>query len=63
MPKTAKQMERILLKDGWIFNSQNGSHRHYKHPYKKGKVTIPFHGNKDLKRKTEKEILKKLKSI
>ena len=30
-----------LKKDGWYLDSQNGtSHRQYKHPIKKGKVTI-----------------------
>lgn len=36
-------MERLILADGWIFKSQTGSHRHYIHPAKPGKVTIPFH--------------------
>jgi predicted RNA binding protein YcfA (HicA-like mRNA interferase family) len=29
--------------DGWRFFDSDGSHYHYKHPIKKGKVTIPFH--------------------
>ena len=37
---------------GWM-----GSHRQYKHPTKKGKVTIPFH-TKDLSKSTEQSILK-----
>ena len=57
MPKTPKEMERIILADGWYEVSQNGSHRHYKHPTKKGKVTIPFH-SRDLNKKTEYRILK-----
>ena len=40
-------MEKIILADGWVYQSQVGSHKHYKHPTKSGKVTIPFHG-KDL---------------
>ena len=39
----AKEAEKILLDDGWYFVKQVGSHRHYKHPIKTGKVTIPFH--------------------
>ena len=57
MPLTPKEMERILLADGWYNDSQKGSHPHYKHPTKPGKVTIPFH-TKDLNAKTEHEILK-----
>lgn len=60
MPKTPKEMERILFADGWYRDSQCGSHRHYKHPTKSGKVTIPFH-TKDLKKGTENDILKKAK--
>ncbi|MBQ8627067.1 MAG: type II toxin-antitoxin system HicA family toxin [Agathobacter sp.] len=56
MPKTPKEIERILFADGWYKDSQSGSHRHYKHPTKPGKVTIPFH-SKDLPRKTEQRIL------
>ena len=57
MPLTPKEMERILLADGWYKDSQKGSHRYYKHPTKPGKVTIPFH-TKDLNTKTEHIILK-----
>lgn len=57
MPKTPKEMEKIILDDGWIFQVQNGSHRQYKHPSKSGKVTIPFH-NKDLSKAVENSILK-----
>lgn len=58
MPKTAMQMERIILKDGWVLKKQKGSHRQYVHPRKPGKVTIPFHGNRILKIKTENMIFK-----
>jgi len=40
---TFKQMEKIIMEDGWERDSCRGSHYHYKHPIKKGKVTIPFH--------------------
>lgn len=57
MPKTPEEMERIILKDGWKFKSQTGSHKHYVHPVKPGKVTIPFHKG-DLPKGTENAILK-----
>lgn len=56
MPLKPREMERIILADGWIFRNQEGSHRHYIHPIKPGKVTIPFHQGKDLNRKTENSI-------
>ncbi|MCD8119879.1 MAG: type II toxin-antitoxin system HicA family toxin [Lachnospiraceae bacterium] len=57
MPKRPIEMEREILADGWVFKNQTGSHRHYVHPSKPGKVTIPFH-SKDLPRKTELTIRK-----
>lgn len=57
MPIKPKDMEKIILADGWIFKSKEGSHRQYVHPIKTGKVTIPFH-NKDLTKGVEISILK-----
>ena len=47
-------MERIILADGWMFDSQNGLHRQYKHP---SKITILFH-DKNIPKGTENSILK-----
>lgn len=58
MPKTAREMEDIILSDGWVFKDQVGSHRHYVHEKKPGKVTIPFHGNQTLGKFVENSILK-----
>ena len=52
-----KEIERLLLDDGWIFKSCRGSHNQYIHPSKPGKVTIPKHGG-DLDIKTARSILK-----
>lgn len=57
MPLKPREMEQIILADGWIFKSQEGSHRHYTHPVKPGKVTIPFHA-KELTKFVETSILK-----
>ena len=57
MPLKPKQMEKEILKDGWVFKSQEGSHKHYVHPTKPGKVTIPFH-SRDLNPIVEKSIRK-----
>lgn len=57
MPIKPKDMERKIFADGWAFKSQTGSHRHYVHPVKQGKVTIPFHC-KDLTKAVENSILK-----
>lgn len=56
---TPKEIEKIIKKDGWYWIDTQGSHRHYKHPTKPGKVTIPFHDKpKDLARKTLSSIMK-----
>ncbi len=55
---TTKEVEDLLVEDGWFFHKQKGSHRHYKHPTKKGKVTIPFKGPKDLGKGTIASILR-----
>jgi predicted RNA binding protein YcfA (HicA-like mRNA interferase family) len=40
---TFREIEKIIKDDGWYEVSTEGSHRHYKHVNKPGKVTIPFH--------------------
>lgn len=37
-----------LEADGWVKTAQKGSHRQYKHPTKKGKVTVNGHLNGDV---------------
>ncbi len=56
MPLKPREMEKLILADGWIFKSQQGSHRNYIHPVKPGKVTIPFHQGRALTKKTENSI-------
>ena len=58
MPMKPREMEKLILADGWVFNEQNGSHRQYIHPTKPGKVTIPFHKGNDLTKRTEDSIRK-----
>lgn len=53
-----KEAEKLIKKDGWTECDVVGSHHHYKHPVKKGKVTIPFHGNKELPKFVVTSILK-----
>ena len=35
-----KDIMDMLKQDGWILHTQKGSHRQYKHPVKKGRVTL-----------------------
>jgi predicted RNA binding protein YcfA (HicA-like mRNA interferase family) len=34
---------KLIEKDGWFLDRQKGSHRQYKHPVKKGLITISGH--------------------
>ena len=39
---------KMLEADGWVLVTIKGDHRQYKHPQKKGKVTIRGHKNEVL---------------
>ena len=52
----SKQVIQLLERDGWVVKEQKGSHRQYVHPTKKGKVTVAFHGKKEIPPKTLKSI-------
>ena len=55
-----KVREVILLieADGWRVVATRGGHRQYKHPTKKGRVTVPGSMGHDLKPGTLNSILK-----
>ena len=56
---TSDEMIRLLELDGWVPDPdkpQTGSHKHFVHPVKKGKVSVPDH-HKVLKPKTHARIL------
>ena len=52
-----KEIEKLLLKDGWYLKNVHGSHYNYVHDTKTGKIQIPYHKG-DLKIKTVNAILK-----
>jgi len=49
---------KLVEIDGWYLIGVEGSHRHYKHPIKKGRVTIAGHPGKDLHPKTLSSVLR-----
>ncbi len=52
----SRQIIKLLKEDGWYeIKSNSGSHRQFKHPSKKGRVTVP-HPKKDFATKTLKSI-------
>lgn len=38
-----RELEKIVLDDGWFLSDVRGSHHQYRHSTKPGKVTIPNH--------------------
>ena len=52
-----RELERLVKEDGWVLDSSRGSHIHYVHPEKQGKITIPCHSG-DIKQGTLMSILK-----
>ncbi|MFL0683875.1 MAG: type II toxin-antitoxin system HicA family toxin [Algoriphagus aquaeductus] len=40
----AKELLKLLHKDGWEPKTQKGSHLQLIHPTKNGKITVPVHG-------------------
>lgn len=57
MDHSSKAAENVVKDDGWYFDSMKGDHKHFKHPTKPGKVTIPAN-RKDLNIKTWNSIMK-----
>jgi len=53
-----KDIIKHIESDGWYLVSIKGSHRQFKHPTKKGKVTIAGKPNDDVKKGTLNSILK-----
>ena len=54
---TSRQIIKMLKKEGWCHTRTQGDHWQFKHPSKKGKVTVP-HPKKFLGIKTIKSVLK-----
>ncbi|MDK3181988.1 type II toxin-antitoxin system HicA family toxin [Clostridioides difficile] len=54
---SSRDILKILNADGWYEVNCVGDHHQFKHPTKKGKVTVP-HPNKDLPFRTVKSIFK-----
>ncbi len=55
--RSSREMIKVLNKDGWYLHRIVGSHHHFKHPTKKGTVTVP-HSKNDLLIRTTNSILK-----
>ncbi len=47
-PMKAREIIRMIEKDGWYRVPAKGGHRQFKHRIKSGRVTIPGNLNKDV---------------
>ena len=54
---TFREADKMVRNDGWILESVEGSHYHYKHSTKPGKITIP-HYSGDLPKRVVNSIKK-----
>lgn len=54
---SSREVIKLLLKDGWYEVDVTGSHRQFKHPAKRGRVTVK-HPDKDIPPKTLRSIEK-----
>jgi len=52
------ELIRLLLQNGWVKESQKGSHIKFLHPTKSGKLIVPSHGADEMGKGLEKKILK-----
>lgn len=57
MERDSRKIIQMLEADGWFLVGVTGSHHHFKHPTKPGKVTIP-HPKRDLPTGTVRALLK-----
>jgi predicted RNA binding protein YcfA (HicA-like mRNA interferase family) len=53
-----KDVLKLLEDDGWLLVRTTGSHRQFKHPTKRGVVTVPGQPNDELAPGTLNNILK-----
>jgi predicted RNA binding protein YcfA (HicA-like mRNA interferase family) len=53
-----REIIKLIERDGWYRIKARGGHRQYKHPVKRGRVTVPGQMNAELDMKTEKSILR-----
>ena len=57
-PVSGKRMCRLLEERGWQLDRVNGSHFVYRHSETGRSVTVPLHGNADLKPGTQRRIMR-----
>ena len=57
-PISGKRMCRILERRGWEYDHTSGSHLVYKHPEFPMTLSVPVHGNRDMKIGTQIQLMR-----
>lgn len=57
MEHNSRKLIQMLRQDGWELVATRGDHHQFRHPQKKGRVTVP-HPNKDIPSGTVRSIYK-----
>jgi predicted RNA binding protein YcfA (HicA-like mRNA interferase family) len=52
-----REVEKIIVADGWVYKETCGSHKQFVHPAKPGKVTIPQHSGDTINKVMFKRIM------
>ena len=55
---TVREVVNLIVEDGWFLARTKGSHRQYKHPTRRGLVTVPGKEKDELAPGTLNSILK-----
>ena len=55
---SGKYLAKLLERHGWVLQRIRGSHHIYAHPENAAILTVPVHGNHDLKTGTLHKLLK-----
>lgn len=55
MERNSRKLIQLLRQDGWELVATRGDHHQFRHPEKKGRVTVP-HPNKDIPAGTVRSI-------
>jgi predicted RNA binding protein YcfA (HicA-like mRNA interferase family) len=59
-PISGRRMCKILRSRGWSLDRIEGSHHIFLHPDNPFAVSDPVHGNRDLKPKTQKSVMRQV---
>ena len=55
---SGKELCKALERQGWRPWHVRGSHCTYEHPGRPGRISVPVHGNKTLKKGTQHSLMK-----